>query len=196
MLEEKATETGQVQENKVEDSSITREQFDQLTKQLELTKKELSSRDSKIGEYHKKLNTYEQSMEELKTANLSETEKLNLKLKELELNVQAERSERTRATNKAEAIKMMNDLNLDTGVISLIPLDDMDQMKAAIELLSGSAQKLKEQGAQSVVNQIGSNNIPTGGAIPQGMISAEQYKQLSPSERAKAYNEGRIQGIG
>jgi predicted RNase H-like nuclease (RuvC/YqgF family) len=196
MLEEKATETGQVQENEANVNTIDpREQLETLTKQLELTKRELSSRDSKISEYSKKLSTYEQSMEELKTANLSETEKLNLKLKELELNVQAEKSERTRATNKAEAIKMMNDLKIDTDLIGLIPLDNVEAMKTAIDTLSQSAQKHMQAGAQEVVNRLGSD-VPTGGNTPQGKITREQYNQLSPGERAKAYNEGRIVGIG
>jgi len=191
MLEEKATEMGQVQENKVEDSTNYRELTEQLTKQLELTKNELSSRDSKIGEYQKELTGYKTNMEELKTANLSETEKLNLKLKELELNVQSERSERTRATNKADAIKLMSDKGIDPALISLIPLDDIDSMNKAIETLGESAQKQMQQGAQQVVNKLGSN-VPTGGVPSGGMVTWEQYKQMSLPEQNKVLTESRL----
>lgn len=193
MLEDKATEMGQDQENTQDvNSAVTREQFEQLTKQYELTKKELSSRDSKIGEYQKEMNTYKQSMEELKNSNLTETEKLNLKLKELELNVQTERSERTRATNKAEAVKLMNDLKIDTDLIDLVPLDDIDRMKATIEKLHSSTQKLMQAGAQTVVNKLG-GNVPTGGQQPVGgIVNYEQYKTMTVSEQNKVLSENRL----
>ena len=193
MSDVQATETGQEQTDKPTEGSINyRELSEQLTKQLESTKNELSSRDSKIGEYQKTLTEYKTNFEEQKNANLSETEKLNLKLKELELNVQAERSERTRATNKAEAIKLMNDLKIDTDLIGLVPLDDMDNMKKSIEILSNSAKKQMQQGAQTVVSKLGSD-VPTGAQPTGGMVTMSQYKQMSMAEQNRVLTENRLQ---
>ena len=193
MSDVQATETGQEQTDKPTEGSINyRELSEQLTKQLESTKNELSSRDSKIGEYQKTLTEYKTNFEEQKNANLSETEKLNLKLKELELNVQAERSERTRATNKAEAIKLMNDLKIDTDLIDLVPLDDMDNMKKSIEILSNSAKKQMQQGAQTVVSKLGSD-VPTGAQPTGGMVTMSQYKQMSMAEQNRVLTENRLQ---
>lgn len=191
-MSEQATEMGQVPDKPQEDSINYRELSEQLTKQLESTKKELSSRDSKIGEYQKNITDYQTNLEEIKNANLSEAEKMNLKLKELELTVQSERSERTRATNKAEAIKLMNEQGIDTGLIGLVPLDDLDRMKQSIEILSNSAQKQMQQGAQSVVNQIGSNNVPTGGVPTGGIVTFDEYKTMTTAEQDKVLSEKRL----
>lgn len=183
--------------NEAENTQVTMEQFTQLQSQLELERKQRSSLDSKVSEYQKMLKEKEEALETVKNSNLSESEKLKLDFEKLQMEMQSEKAERRRATNKAKALELMSEKGIDKRYLDFIPLDDSEAMIEKLNGLSLIASDVMAQGAQSVVNKLGGGNIPAGGAVPSsGTITIEQYKSLSEADRAKAFKQGRIQGFG
>ena len=148
--------------------------------------------DRKIGELSTAQKELLADNEAIKTSKLSDEEKRQLEFDKLKMDFQNERTERTKANNKATALELMNDNGIDKRFINLIPLDNTDAMMEKLNELSLIATDMRQAGAQTVINKLG-GNVPTGGIVPtSGRLTTEQYKSLSASDRNKAFNEGRV----
>lgn len=195
-MPDSVTETVQDQDNNVlEKMKVLQEQNLKLMEQMELEKKQRSSLDAKVSEYQQQLKEKELTLETIKTNKLSETEKMQMEMEKIKLDFQNERNSRTKAENRSKALEIMSENGIDKRYIDFIPLDDGEAMIERLNGLSLIAKDTMQEGARSVVNKLG-GNVPAGGNIPAGKITRQQYKALSPSERDKAFKEGRIIGIG
>lgn len=194
-MEDSVTETVQDTKSEVLEKPVTQEQFNKLMDQLEIKNKQVSSLDSKVSEYQKMLKEKEESLKTIETSKLTQAEQMQLELDKMKMEFQNERSSRTKADNKAKALEIMQDKGIDKRYIDFIPLDDTEAMIERLNGLADITKDVMQAGAKQVVSKLGGDNVPTGGDIPQGKITVEQWKSLSDSEKDKAFREKRIVGM-
>lgn len=158
--------------------------IEKLSKELELTRNEVSSRDKKISELLKERETVEQ-------ASMSEQEKLQMEIQKIQSNFQAMQEEKKRAENKARAIQEFTEKGIDPKFINLLDLSDNDKMDEQIGTISESLESYTKKGAEQVLEKIGSPS-PKGNSASKGKLTLAEYNALSAEEKNNAFLEGRI----
>lgn len=131
MSDEVKTVDESTQEEETVEQTVTREQFEELQRQLEETRKAQSGSDRTVKELQDRLKQKEQEVEETKKTS---QEKLQEEISKIKADLEAEREAKHRAELRGYANELLSEAGMKTKLIDRFIGQDLEETEANIKL--------------------------------------------------------------
>jgi septal ring factor EnvC (AmiA/AmiB activator) len=187
MADEQTTQAAGTEEHEEEqEQTVTAEQFEELKRQLEETRKAQSGSDRTVAELRKQL---EQKEKEAETAEQSAMEKAQERIAEIEQRLQQAEREKQLATQRNIATKLLSDEGLKApSFLDRLIGDSEEETEAAVKEYIEALNQTKLSAADEFARKNGRKVTDTEQKGWSGM-TYKQMAQLSPEEFNKIPSE-------